>query len=130
MQPIRAVCSQDMGLCVNPQGSIIQAEGCVTMGMGYALSEELILDKGYLATDTLAKIGIPTIVHSPSLEVVLLEDPEPSGPFGAKGIAEAATVPSAPAVINAIHDAIKVRIYRLPATPDRVAGAIVNKSYC
>jgi CO/xanthine dehydrogenase Mo-binding subunit len=120
----------DVGRAINPLGARGQIEGSCVIGMGYALSEELILDKGRLATDTLAKIGIPTISHSPSIDVILLEDPEPSGPFGAKGIAEAATVPSAPAIINAIHDAVKVRIYRLPATPDRVAGAIVNKAYC
>jgi len=126
----KMIAVHDVGRTINPLGAKGQIEGSCIIGMGYALSEELILDKGYLATDTLAKIGIPTIAHSPSIEVVLLEDPEPTGPFGAKGIAEAATVPSAPAVINAIHDAVKVRIYRLPATPDRVAGAIVNKSYC
>ena len=126
----KMIAVHDVGRAINPLGAKGQIEGSCIIGMGYALSEELILEKGYLATDTLAKIGIPTIAHSPSIEVVLLEDPEPSGPFGAKGIAEAATVPSAPAIINAIHDAVKVRIYRLPATPDRVAGAIVSKAYC
>ncbi len=126
----KMIAVHDVGKTINPMGARGQIEGSCIMGMGYALSEELILDKGYLATDTLAKIGIPTILHSPSVEVILIEDPEPNGPFGAKGIAEAAAVPSAPAIINAIHDAIQVRIYRLPATPDRVAGAIVNQSYC
>lgn len=126
----KMIAVHDVGRAINPLGARGQIEGSCVIGMGYALSEELILDKGRLATDTLAKIGIPTISHSPSIDVILLEDPEPSGPFGAKGIAEAATVPSAPAIINAIHDAVKVRIYRLPATPDRVAGAIVNKAYC
>ncbi len=126
----KMIAVHDVGRAINPLGARGQIEGSCVMGMGYALSEELILNKGQLATDTLAKIGIPTISHSPSIDVVLLEDPEPSGPFGAKGIAEAAAVPSAPAIINAIYDAVKVRIYRLPATPDRVAGAIVNKAYC
>jgi selenium-dependent xanthine dehydrogenase len=126
----KMIAVHDVGRTINPMGAKGQIEGSCVMGMGYALSEELILDKGYLATDTLAKVGIPTINHVPSFEVILIEDPEPSGPFGAKGIAEAAVIPSAPAIINAIHNAVNTRIYRLPATPDRVAGAIVHQEYC
>lgn len=126
----KMIAVHDVGRAINPMGAKGQIEGSCVMGMGYALSEELILDKGYLATDTLAKVGIPTINHAPSLDVILIEDPEPSGPFGAKGIAEAAAIPSAPAILNAIHDALHVRIYRLPATPDRVTGAVLNQEYC
>jgi CO/xanthine dehydrogenase Mo-binding subunit len=90
------------------------------MGIGYAISEELILDRGYLVTDTLAKVGIPFIKDAPQIDVLLIEDADPSGPYGAKGIAEAAAIPTAPAVTNAIYDAIGVRIRELPATPDRI----------
>jgi CO/xanthine dehydrogenase Mo-binding subunit len=94
------------------------------MGLGYALSEEFILDRGRLATDTLAKVGIPVIKDAPPVEVLLIEDPDPNGPYGAKGIAEAAAIPTAPAIINAIHDAIGVRIRQLPATPDQVIAEL------
>lgn len=126
----KMIAVHDVGKAINPMGAKGQIEGSCVIGMGYALSEELIFNDGYLVSDTLAKIGIPTIAHSPSIKVVLIEDPEPTGPYGAKGIAEAATVPSAPAIINAIYDAVGVRIYRLPATPDRVAGALVNQAFC
>jgi CO/xanthine dehydrogenase Mo-binding subunit len=116
----KMIAAHDIGRAINPLAAIGQIEGSCIMGMGYAISEELILDMGYLATDTLAKVGIPTIDHSPSVEVILIEDADPNGPLGAKGIAEAATIPSAPAITNAIYDAIGVRVRRLPATPDRI----------
>ncbi len=124
------IAAHDVGRAINPSGAKGQIEGSCIMGLGYALSEELILDQGRLVTDTLAKVGIPTIDHAPPVEVILVEDPDPNGPFGAKGIAEAALIPSAPALINAIHSAVGVRIDRLPATPDRVAGALSAKLLC
>ena len=78
------------------------------------------MDRGYLATDTLAKVGIPVIQDAPAVDVFLIEDPDPHGPYGAKGIAEAAAIPTAPAILNAIYHATGVRIRQLPATPDRV----------
>lgn len=62
----------------------------------------------------------------PEVESILIEDPSPVGPFGAKGIGEQAVIPTAPAILNAIHDAIGVRIHRVPATPDRVRAAILE----
>jgi CO/xanthine dehydrogenase Mo-binding subunit len=117
---VKMIAAHDVGRTINPLGARGQIEGSCVMGLGYALSEEFILDHGYLATDTLAKVGIPTINHSPPIEVILIEDPDPNGPFGAKGIAEAAAIPSAPAITNAIHAATGIRIRRLPATPDRI----------
>jgi aldehyde oxidoreductase len=61
----------------------------------------------------------------PPVESILIEDPSPIGPFGAKGIGEQAVIPTAPAILNAIHDAIGVRIRRVPATPDRIRAALV-----
>ncbi len=116
----KMIAAHDVGRTINPQGAAGQIEGSCMMGLGYALSEEFILDRGYLATDTLAKVGIPVIKDAPPVEVLLIQDPDPNGPYGAKGIAEAAAIPTAPAIINAIYDAIGVRIRQLPATPDRV----------
>jgi selenium-dependent xanthine dehydrogenase len=117
------VAAHDIGRTINPLGARGQIEGSCLMGLGYALSEEFVLDRGYLATDTLAKVGIPVIHESPPVQVLLIEDPDPSGPYGAKGIAEAAAIPTAPAILNAISRALGVRIRRLPATPDRVIAA-------
>jgi aldehyde oxidoreductase len=118
--------AHDIGRAIHPQGARGQIEGSCLMGLGYALSEELLLDHGHLVTDTLAAVGIPNILAAPPIEVTLVEDPEPHGPFGAKGIAEAAAVPTAPAILNAIHNAIDVRIRQLPATPDRIVAALTQ----
>jgi len=117
------IAAHDVGRVINPQGARGQIEGSCLMGLGYALSEEFILDHGYLVTATLASAGIPTIKDAPPVEVLLVEDAEPHGPYGAKGMAEAAAIPTAPAIVNAIHDAIGGRIRQLPATLERVLGA-------
>ena len=116
----RIVAAHDVGRTINPHGARGQIEGSCLMGLGYAISEEFILNRGALATDTLAKVGIPFMHDTPPVDVVLLEDPEPLGPYGAKGIAEAAAIPTAPAILNALYRATGVRIRQLPATPDRV----------
>lgn len=66
------------------------------------------------------KLGVPGILETPGYEILIVEDPEPNGPYGAKGISEVAKVPITPAILNAIYDAVGVRITKLPATPDRV----------
>ncbi len=120
----KMIAAHDVGRTINPHGAEGQIEGSCLMGMGYAVSEEFILERGHLATDTLAKVGIPVIQDAPPVEVRLIEDPDPNGPYGAKGIAEAAAIPTAPAILNAICRATGTRIRRLPATPDRVALAL------
>jgi len=124
----RIIAAHDVGRTINPHGARGQIEGSCLMGLGYALSEEFVLERGYLATDTLAKVGVPVIRDAPPVEVLLVEDPDPHGPYGAKGIAEAAAIPTAPAIVNAIYDAIGVRIRQLPATPDRVAAGLKGLS--
>jgi aldehyde oxidoreductase len=116
----RMIAVHDVGQAINPHGARGQIEGSCLMGLGYAISEEFVLDRGYLVTDTLAKVGIPFMQDTPPVDVQLLEDPEPLGPYGAKGIAEAAAIPTAPAILNAVCRATGVRIRQLPATPDRV----------
>src|ERR1700745_3163149 len=75
--------------------------------------------------DILHNYRIPTAGDMPPVESILIEDPSPIGPFGAKGIGEQAVIPTAPAILNAIYDATGVRIRRVPATPDRVRAAIL-----
>ncbi len=88
---------------------------------GQALMEEFFPGKGENLHDYL----IPSAGDMPPVESILIEDPSPIGPFGAKGIGEQAVIPTAPAILNAIHDAIGVRIHRIPATPDRIRAAIL-----
>jgi len=85
------------------------------MGVGYAFTEEFVMKDGIILTDSLRKCGIPTFQSIPDeIEYVLVEKPEPHGPFGAKGISEAALVQTAPAIANAIYDACGIRVRSLP----------------
>jgi CO/xanthine dehydrogenase Mo-binding subunit/aerobic-type carbon monoxide dehydrogenase small subunit (CoxS/CutS family) len=115
----------DVGRALNPLKIKGQIEGSIVMGIGYALSEEFVVRRGIPMTKTLRGCGIPDIRVRPEVEVVLVEKPEPIGPFAAKGISEIALVPTVPAVINAIYDAVGVRITSLPATPEKVRAALM-----
>jgi len=119
---LKVVAVHDVGRAINPTLVEGQIEGGVAQGLGMALMEEFFPGKSENLHDYL----IPTIGDIPPIESILIEDPSPVGPFGAKGIGEQAVVPTAPAILNAIHHATGVRIRRVPATPDRVREAIVN----
>ncbi len=121
---VKIVAAHDVGRAINPQGIEAQIEGSCLMGMGYALTEEFRLDHGRVLTDNLKKCHIPKFTDCPEIVTIIVEDEEPSGPFGAKGIAEAAAIPTAPAIINAIRDAAGVRIRDLPATPMKLMDAM------
>jgi aldehyde oxidoreductase len=98
-----------------------QIEGGVAQGLGMALMEEFFPGKGENLHDYL----IPSAGDIPPVESILIEDPSPIGPFGAKGIGEQAVIPTAPAILNALYDAIGIRVRKIPATPDRVRAAIL-----
>ncbi len=110
----------DVGKALNPKKIEGQVEGRIMMGMGYALSEKFEIRGGISLTDQLRKCGLPTIQQTPEMITLLIEDPDPGGPYGAKGISEVATVAITPAIINAIYQAVGVRIYDLPATRDKI----------
>jgi len=101
--------THDVGRAINPKLCEGQIEGAVHMGLGYALSEELPCPGGWPATDKLRELGVLRSVDMPEVEVILVEDPEPEGPFGAKGIGEIGLVPTAAAVAGALaaHDGIR-----------------------
>ncbi|MCL5046899.1 MAG: molybdopterin-dependent oxidoreductase, partial [Actinobacteria bacterium] len=120
----KIIAAHDVGRAINPQKIEGQLEGSCSMGQGYALSEAYVLEEGVPKTNTLKRLGLPTIFDTPEIESILIEDPEPSGPFGAKGISEVATVPVTPAILNAIHDATGVMIRSLPATKDKILAGL------
>ena len=95
------------------------------MGVGYVFTEEFVMKDGVIITDSLGKCGIPRIQSIPDqIDYVLVEKPDPHGPFGAKGISEAALVQTAPAITNAIYDACGVRIRSLPIKePVQLSGS-------
>ena len=94
------------------------------MGLGYALTEEFIEENGKIITDSLYKLYAPRSTNPADVEAIVVEDPHPRGPFGAKGVGEGAYMPTAPAVINAIDNAIGVRITSIPATRDKLVAAL------
>jgi CO/xanthine dehydrogenase Mo-binding subunit len=117
----------DVGRAVNPQGVEGQIEGGIVQAIGQGLMEDYKLDQGRTSTSGFAKYILPTSLDVPQVTSVILEDPDPIGPLGVKGIGEPAMIPTIPAVMNAIYDAVGVRITSLPATPEIVLQAIKHK---
>jgi len=99
----KVIAAHDVGRAINPQQCEAQIEGAVHMGLGYALTEELPCRDGMPVTFKLREIGVLRARHMPGVEVILVEDPEPEGPFGAKGVGEIGLVPTAGAVQAALH---------------------------
>ena len=118
---LKVTAAHDVGRAINPTLIEGQIEGGVAQGLGMALMEEFFPGKGENLHDYL----IPSAGDVPPVVSILIEDPSPIGPFGAKGIGEQAVIPTAPAILNALHDAIGIRLRKIPATPDRVRAAIL-----
>ena len=121
---LKVIAAHDVGRAINPTLIEGQIEGGVAQGLGMALMEEFFPGKGENLHDYL----IPTAGDIPPIESILIEDPSSIGPFGAKGIGEQAVIPTAPAILNAIHHATGVRMRRIPATPDRIRAALRAKA--
>jgi len=117
---VRIACAQDMGLCVNPEGALIQMEGCITMGLGYTFTEEVFFEGGNVLTRGFDTFEIPRFSWLPKIDCVILDrkDKPP------KGGGEPAIIAVGAVVANAIHDATGARLYRMPMTPARVINAI------
>ncbi|MBM3600209.1 MAG: aldehyde oxidase [Alphaproteobacteria bacterium] len=120
VKPLCIVAAHDVGRAVNPTLVEGQIHGGIAQGIGLALMEEYLPGK----TENLHDYLIPTFGDVPAIEVILVEDPEPLGPYGAKGIGEPALIPTAPAILGAIRHATGARIVQLPALPHRVLAAI------
>ncbi|MEN9763444.1 MAG: hypothetical protein RI906_3270 [Pseudomonadota bacterium] len=116
--------AHDVGRAVNPDGVRGQITGGVAQGIGYALLEELVQHEGHSANPTLADYKIPGSLDLPDIEPIIIEHPEPDGPFGAKGIGEPPIIGVAPAIGNAIRQATGQRLCQLPFTPERVYRSI------
>ncbi|MDH7570509.1 MAG: molybdopterin-dependent oxidoreductase, partial [Armatimonadota bacterium] len=114
----RVACAQDMGRCVNPVGALMQMEGCITMGLGYCLSEGIRFRDGQILTRNFDTYPIPRFSDLPKIETTLVGSIEDQ-PHGG---GEPAIICMGAVIANAIHDAIGKRIYHLPMTPDRVKG--------
>jgi CO/xanthine dehydrogenase Mo-binding subunit len=121
----RLIAVHDAGKMINPGGVYGQIEGGCAQGIGYALTEELIVNEGLTLNPSLENYVIPMALDIPEMEMDVLEIPEPVGaPLGAKGIAESPIIPTAPAIRNAILDAIGKPLYQLPMSAERVLTAL------
>ena len=123
---LRYLVSHDCGTVINPTIVEGQIQGAVHQGLGYALSETLVLDPetGTLLNGTFMDYRVLTSADSPPIDVLLAEEPEPTGPFGAKGIGEPSIVITAPAVANAVLHALDTAPTALPMTAERVLDAL------
>ena len=120
IEVVRIAVAQDMGLCVNPEGSLIQMEGCITMGLGYTFTEEVLFEGGNIKTLGFDTYEIPKFSWLPRMDCIILDKKnEPP-----QGGGEPAIIAISAVVANAIYDATGARIYRVPLTPERVLEAI------
>jgi xanthine dehydrogenase molybdenum-binding subunit len=123
---VRYVAAQDSGRIINPRLAINQVEGAVSQMLGFALSEELITDTatGVTLNPGYLEHKSPTILDYPDIQVIFADIVDPVGPLGAKALGEVPSVGVAPAIANAIYNAVGVRLNRLPFTPDRVLAVL------
>lgn len=119
--------AHDVGKAVNPVNIEGQIEGGIQMGLGFALTEEIVREKGKTVNPSFLDYKLFTAVDMPKIKPIIVEVPEPLGPFGARGLAEATTIPTAPAIANAVFNAVGVRVKELPITPDRVLQGFKKK---
>jgi CO/xanthine dehydrogenase Mo-binding subunit len=121
----KIVAAHDVGKAIYPEGVKGQICGGVAMGVGFALMEEFTPGE----TESMKDYLIPTCGDMPEVIPFIVESEEPSGPFGAKGVGEPALIPTAPAILNAITDALGERIYTLPANLERVLEASITSGH-
>ncbi len=121
---LRAISVHDVGRAINKQQVEGQIEGAIAQGIGLALTENFICERGRIVTPYLSTYLLPTALDMPEVHPVIVENPDPNGPYGARGMAEMALVPFAAAVAAAVHDATGAWVSDLPMTPERVLNAI------
>jgi CO/xanthine dehydrogenase Mo-binding subunit len=114
--------AQEIGAAINPQAVEGQIEGGTAQGLGLALMEEIVTRDGLIANASFTDYLIPTALDMPPVEAVLIEDPEPGAPYGAKGVGEPPTVVSTAAVVAALRDATGLELTRVPVRPEHIVG--------
>jgi CO/xanthine dehydrogenase Mo-binding subunit/aerobic-type carbon monoxide dehydrogenase small subunit (CoxS/CutS family) len=117
---LRVIAANDVGRAINPLGLKGQVEGGVVMGLGNALTENFIVQEGRVISDRLARYRMPSIVHTPEIISIVVEHPTGEGPYGAKGVGEISSIPTTPAITNAIYHSVGVRVDRLPVDQEMI----------
>jgi len=124
---LKVIAASDVGRVINPLALQGQIEGSISMGLGMALQENFVMQGGYVLTDSLHKCHLPTIDQTPEVISFFIEEETKDGPYGAKGVGELASIPTTPAIINALYHAAGVRCYRLPADKKWLKAALAEK---
>ena len=125
---LKVVAAHDVGKAINPVSCEGQIEGGVLQALSNAMLEELLFnEKGKILNSSLLDYKIPSALDMPEINAILVEEAHREGPYGAKGLGEMVAVPTAPAIANAIYDAVGIRIKDLPITPDKLLRALKNK---
>jgi CO/xanthine dehydrogenase Mo-binding subunit len=117
---LKITAAQDAGKAINPLNVEGQIEGGIGMGIGFCLTEEIFLDKGRILNPNFNEYLLPTALDMPDIDPIIVECPEPIGPFGANGVGEPSNVPVAASVLNAIADAVGCRVKEVPCTAERL----------
>jgi xanthine dehydrogenase molybdenum-binding subunit len=123
---LKVIAACDVGRVINPLALLGQVEGSISMGLGMALQENFVMRDGQVMTDTLLKCRLPTIDQTPDVTAFFVEDETRDGPYGAKGVGELASIPTTPAIINAIYNATGVRCTKLPADKKWLKAALAE----
>ena len=124
---LRVLAANDVGTAVNPLGLQGQVEGGVMMGLGNCLTEEFIMNEGNIVTDHLARYRVPGIMLTPEIKSIVVEHPTLDGPYGAKGVGEVVSIPTTPAITNAIYNAVGVRVDRLPVDQEKIVAGMTKR---
>ena len=125
---LKVISANDVGMAVNPLGLQGQIEGGVMMGLGHCLTENFIMDEGRVITDYLSRYRIPGIMLTPEITSIIIEQPTAEGPYGAKGVGEICSIPTTPAITNAIYHAVGVRVDKTPVDQEHIASALLTRS--
>jgi xanthine dehydrogenase molybdenum-binding subunit len=118
VQVLKIVAAHDIGRAINPLSLEGQIEGGIIMGLGNALTEEYIVENAVPYTQWFSRYKMPSIRHTPEIVSFIVEDPVAEGPYGAKGVGEISSIPTTPAITNAIFHAVGVRVTSLPVDQD------------
>ncbi|MBG0785083.1 MAG: molybdopterin-dependent oxidoreductase [Anaerolineaceae bacterium] len=121
---LKVITANDAGKVLNPLGLKGQVEGGIIMGIGHALTEAFEIEEGHILTDGFGRYKIPSVKDVPEIISIFVEDPTQEGPYGAKGVGEIVSIPTPPAIANALNNAMGVRVKSLPITPEKVLEAL------
>jgi selenium-dependent xanthine dehydrogenase len=124
---LKVISANDVGRAINPLGLKGQVEGGIIMGLGHALMEEFVVQKGHIVTDQLSHYPVPGIKDTPEIVSIIVEAPTAEGPYGAKGVGEIVSIPTTPAITNAIYNAIGLRVDHLPVRKADILGFLESR---